>query len=98
MSAVDCCHHYKAAHPSLLARYMFDEPSSYLDVKQRLNAARMIRTLLDEQTYVIAVEHDLSILDYLSDFICCLYGVPSVYGVVTVPSPVRDGELVRSGQ
>lgn len=71
--------------------YMFDEPSSYLDVKQRLNAARMIRSLLDEQTYVIAVEHDLSVLDYLSDFICCLYGVPSVYGVVTVPSPVRDG-------
>lgn len=71
--------------------YMFDEPSSYLDVKQRLNAARMIRSLLDSNTYVIAVEHDLSVLDYLSDFICCLYGVPSVYGVVTVPSPVRDG-------
>ena len=71
--------------------YMFDEPSSYLDVKQRLNAAKMIRSLLDAHTYVIAVEHDLSVLDYLSDFICCLYGVPSVYGVVTVPSPVRDG-------
>lgn len=71
--------------------YMFDEPSSYLDVKQRLNAARVIRTLLDPDTYVIAVEHDLSVLDYLSDFICCLYGVASVYGVVTVPSPVRDG-------
>lgn len=26
--------------------YMFDEPSSYLDVKQRLKAARMIRSLL----------------------------------------------------
>lgn len=76
---------------SIRHRYMFDEPSSYLDVKQRLNAARMIRSLLDEKTYVIAVEHDLSVLDYLSDFICCLYGVPSVYGVVTVPSPVRDG-------
>ncbi|WFD32370.1 Fe-S cluster-binding ribosome biosynthesis protein [Malassezia sp. CBS 17886] len=71
--------------------YMFDEPSSYLDVKQRLNAARMIRSLLDSNTYVIAVEHDLSVLDYLSDFVCCLYGMPSVYGVVTVPSPVRDG-------
>ena len=71
--------------------YMFDEPSSYLDVKQRLNAARAIRSLLDPDTYVIAVEHDLSVLDYLSDFICCLYGVPSVYGVVTLPSPVRDG-------
>ncbi|KAN0059887.1 Fe-S cluster-binding ribosome biosynthesis protein [Thecaphora frezii] len=71
--------------------YMFDEPSSYLDVKQRLNAAKVIRSLLDSDTYVICVEHDLSVLDYLSDFICCLYGVPSVYGVVTVPSPVRDG-------
>lgn len=71
--------------------YMFDEPSSYLDVKQRLNAARTIRSLLDPDTYVIALEHDLSVLDYLSDFICCLYGVPSVYGVVTMPSPVRDG-------
>lgn len=71
--------------------YMFDEPSSYLDVKQRLNAARTIRSLFDPDTYVIAVEHDLSVLDYLSDFICCLYGVPSVYGVVTMPSPVRDG-------
>lgn len=26
--------------------YMFDEPSSYLDVKQRLNAARVIKSLL----------------------------------------------------
>lgn len=54
--------------------YMFDEPSSYLDVKQRLNAARMIRSLLEDHKYVIVVEHDLSVLDYLSDFVCCLYG------------------------
>lgn len=70
---------------------MFDEPSSYLDVKQRLKAAHIIRSMLDDQTYVITVEHDLSVLDYLSDFVCLLYGVPSVYGVVTVPSPVREG-------
>lgn len=38
------------------------------------------------------VEHDLSVLDYLSDFICCLYGVPSAYGVVTMPFSVREGE------
>ena len=73
--------------------YMFDEPSSYLDVKQRLRAARMIRSLIDEDhdTYVICVEHDLSILDYLSDFICCLYGQPGAYGVVTMPMSVRQG-------
>ena len=71
--------------------YMFDEPSSYLDVKQRLNAAQIIRSLLTPTTYVICVEHDLSVLDYLSDFVCILYGVPSVYGVVTLPSSVREG-------
>lgn len=71
--------------------YMFDEPSSYLDVKQRLNAAQIIRSLLSPTKYVIAVEHDLSVLDYLSDFVCILYGVPSVYGVVTLPSSVREG-------
>ncbi|TPX63098.1 hypothetical protein SpCBS45565_g06861 [Spizellomyces sp. 'palustris'] len=71
--------------------YMFDEPSSYLDVKQRLNAARVIRSLLHPTSYVIVVEHDLSVLDYLSDFICVLYGMPSAYGVVTLPFSVREG-------
>lgn len=70
---------------------MFDEPSSYLDVKQRLNAARMIRSLLQPENFVICVEHDLSILDYLSDFICVLYGGPGAYGVVTMPFSVREG-------
>ena len=50
--------------------YMFDEPSSYLDVKQRLKAATTIRSIVegDEglQRFVLVVEHDLAILDYLS--------------------------------
>ncbi|KAJ3254667.1 Fe-S cluster-binding ribosome biosynthesis protein [Boothiomyces macroporosus] len=71
--------------------YMFDEPSSYLDVKQRLNAAKVIRSLLHATSYVIVVEHDLSVLDYLSDFVCVLYGMPSAYGVVTLPFSVREG-------
>jgi len=71
--------------------YMFDEPSSYLDVKQRLSAAKTIRELLRPDDYVIVVEHDLSVLDYLSDFICVLYGRPAVYGVVTLPASVREG-------
>lgn len=37
------------------------------------------------------MEHDLAVLDYLSDFICCLYGTPSAYGVVTMPFSVREG-------
>lgn len=71
--------------------YMFDEPSSFLDVKQRLAAGRIIRSLLRPDCFVIVVEHDLSILDYLSDYICVLYGKPAVYGVVTAPFSVREG-------
>lgn len=75
----------------LKKRFMFDEPSSYLDVKQRLKAALAIRRLVRQDRYIILVEHDLSVLDYLSDFICCLYGSPGHYGVVTMPFSVREG-------
>ncbi|CAL4941272.1 unnamed protein product [Urochloa decumbens] len=71
--------------------YMFDEPSSYLDVRRRLNAARVIKSLLRTNSYVIVVEHDLSVLDYMSDYVCCLYGKPGAYGVVTLPFSVREG-------
>lgn len=71
--------------------YMFDEPTSYLDVKQRLNAANAIRSLSRVDNYIICVEHDLSVLDYLSDTVCVLYGVPAAYGVVTLPYGVREG-------
>jgi len=60
--------------------YLFDEPSSYLDVKQRLQAARAIRSLKKDEKTVIVAEHDLAILDYLSDRICVFYGSPRVYG------------------
>jgi ATP-binding cassette, sub-family E, member 1 len=71
--------------------YMFDEPTSYLDVKQRIKSAKLIRGLQTPDNYIILVEHDLSILDYLSDFICVLYGEPAAYGVVTMPFTVREG-------
>ena len=48
--------------------YLFDEPSSYLDVKQRLQAAKAIQTLKQDGKTVIVAEHDLAILDYL---LCC---------------------------
>ena len=51
----------------------------------------MIRSLIAIEKYIIVVEHDLSVLDYLSDFICCLYGKPGAYGVVTMPFGVREG-------
>jgi len=78
--------------------YMFDEPSSYLDIRQRLASARVIRGLVTPTNYIIIVEHDLATLDYLSDFICVLYGVPGTYGVVTMPYSVREGKSASSHQ
>jgi len=71
--------------------YLFDEPSSYLDVKQRLQAARAIRSLKKDGKTVIVAEHDLAILDYLSDQICVFYGAPGVYGIVSHVHGVRVG-------
>jgi ATP-binding cassette subfamily E protein 1 len=71
--------------------YLFDEPSSYLDVKQRLVVAQAIRSLKEQQKTVIVAEHDLAIIDYLSDQICVFYGEPGVYGVVSHVHGVRTG-------
>jgi ATP-binding cassette subfamily E protein 1 len=71
--------------------YLFDEPSSYLDVKQRLVVARAIRALKEQQKIIIVAEHDLAIIDYLSDQICVFYGEPGVYGVVSHVHGVRTG-------
>jgi ATP-binding cassette subfamily E protein 1 len=71
--------------------YLLDEPSSYLDVKQRLTVARAIRSLKELQKTIIVAEHDLAIIDYLSDQICVFYGEPGVYGVVSHVHGVRTG-------
>ncbi|MDE1727092.1 MAG: ribosome biogenesis/translation initiation ATPase RLI [Thaumarchaeota archaeon] len=62
--------------------YFFDEPSSYNDVFQRMGVARVIQNLAKIGKSVMVVEHDLTLLDYLSDFIEIIYGEPAAYGVV----------------
>lgn len=71
--------------------YFFDEPTSYLDIKQRLKVAQFIRSMADEHTAVMVIEHDLIILDYLTDFIHLLYGKESGYGVVSGLKATRNG-------
>lgn len=113
---------------------LVDEPTSYLDIKQRLIAAQLIRNtvqglelipggsskqnlesendnkgevengnnnikisapsapVVQHQTkYCVCIEHDLAVLDYISDTVSILYGYPGSYGVVTLPFSVRDG-------
>jgi len=63
--------------------YFFDEPSSYNDVFQRTSVARVIQGLAKIGKSVMVVEHDLTLLDFLSDFIEVLYGEPAAYGIVS---------------
>ena len=70
--------------------YFFDEPSSYLDAYERLLVAKEIR-LLSEKAFVMVVEHDLAVADYMADYTHILYGNPGVFGVVSNPYGVRVG-------
>ncbi len=60
--------------------YIFDEPSNYLDIKQRVIVAKQIKNLLSENKYIIVIDHDLAMLDYISDDIFIIYGEPNAYG------------------
>ena len=71
--------------------YLFDEPSSFLDIYQRTRAARIIRQLANDDKVVVVAEHDLAVLDYLSDDVFLLYGEPDVYGIVSNVHTVREG-------
>ncbi len=71
--------------------YYFDEPSSHLDVYQRLEAAKVVRRLAGAGKAVIVAEHDLALLDYMCDYVHVLYGEPGAYGVVSDLRGVRVG-------
>ncbi|ADV65536.1 ribosome biogenesis/translation initiation ATPase RLI [Desulfurococcus mucosus] len=72
--------------------YFFDEPCSYLDIRERIRVANVIREFSDyARNYVVVVEHDLMVLDYMSDNIVVVYGEPGVYGVVSKPYGTRTG-------
>jgi ATP-binding cassette subfamily E protein 1 len=68
--------------------YFFDEPSSFLDVKQRLKTGNEIRGLEGE---VFAVEHDLATLDLISDKIHIFYGEKGSYGMVSNALSTKKG-------
>ena len=71
--------------------YFFDEPSSYNDIYQRLAVARTIKQLAVDGKSVMVVEHDLTLLDYLSDYIHILYGEPGAYGIAAPIQGTRVG-------
>lgn len=69
---------------------ILDEPCAFLDIPQRIKVARLIRTLA-ENTSILVVEHDLAILDYISDEIQIFYGEQAAYGIVSQSKTVKRG-------
>jgi len=68
--------------------YFFDEPTSYLDIYQRVKMARLIKDFATDKQ-IIVIEHDLAILDYLADNVNVVYGSEGAYGVFTLARQVR---------
>ncbi|MFB6296876.1 MAG: ribosome biogenesis/translation initiation ATPase RLI [Halobacteriales archaeon] len=72
--------------------YFLDEVTPYLDISQRITAARLIADLAgNEGRSVLVVEHDLAVLDLLADTLHVTYGEPGAFGVVTDPKSTRNG-------
>ncbi|MEM4487966.1 MAG: ribosome biogenesis/translation initiation ATPase RLI [Desulfurococcaceae archaeon] len=72
--------------------FFFDEPCSYLDIKERLRAAQAIQEFTrPSKNFVVVVEHDLMILDYVTDYVTAIYGEPGVFGISSKPYGTRLG-------
>ncbi|MEA3430017.1 MAG: ribosome biogenesis/translation initiation ATPase RLI [Nanoarchaeota archaeon] len=71
--------------------YFFDEPTSYLDIKQRLKVSNFIRRLATPFVAVVVIEHDLIILDYMTDLVHLMYGKEAAYGIVSLTKSTRVG-------
>lgn len=69
--------------------YFFDEPSSYLDIHERMRVVRIIQELVQEGKRIIVIEHDLAILDVLCDLVHVVYGQRAAYGIFTPPRTTR---------
>ena len=81
--------------------YFFDEPSSYLDIYERMRIVRIIQEL-SESARVIVIEHDLAVLDVIADLTHIVYGKKGAFGIFTPARSTRtainaylDGFLVE---
>ena len=69
--------------------YFFDEPSSYLDIHQRMRIVKIIQKLATTKR-VIVIEHDLAVLDVLADLVHIVYGKKGAFGVFTPARTTRQ--------
>jgi len=72
--------------------YLIDEPSAYLDVEQRVVAARVMkRYILHAKKTAFIVEHDFIMATYLADRVIVYEGEPGVHCIASAPMSLLEG-------
>ncbi len=70
--------------------YYFDEVTNFLDIEERLKAAVILKDLAERKSVLLA-EHDLTFLDYVSNYVYLIYGEENAYGIVSQVKNARAG-------
>ncbi|MDK2832016.1 MAG: ATP-binding cassette, sub-family er 1 [Methanolobus sp.] len=72
--------------------YILDEPSAHLDVEQRSMATKVIKRFAENNSKTaMVVDHDIYMIDMLSERLIVFEGEPAVYGKAHEPSSMQDG-------
>jgi ATP-binding cassette subfamily E protein 1 len=72
--------------------YLLDEPSAHLDVEQRMLAAKVMRRFAEStERSVLVVDHDIYLIDLLSERLIVFEGEPGVLGIAYPPYEMREG-------
>ena len=72
--------------------YLMDEPSAHLDVDQRVQATSAIRRYAENHdATVMVIDHDIYMIDLLSDRLMVFDGEPAARGHASAPQEMRAG-------
>jgi ATP-binding cassette subfamily E protein 1 len=72
--------------------YLFDEPSAFLDIEQRLEFADLLQSLITaSKKCAFVIDHDLVLLDAISSRMMVFEGEPGRMGKANAPSSKREG-------
>ena len=72
--------------------YILDEPSAHLDSAYRMSAARIIRRVMENnKKSAFVIDHDVYLIDLISDALIVFGGDPGKSGISRGPLPMKDG-------
>jgi ATP-binding cassette subfamily E protein 1 len=72
--------------------YILDEPSAHLDVEQRSMVTKVLNRFAENnRKTAMVVDHDIYMIDMLSQRLLVFEGKPSIYGEACGPFSMKDG-------